>query len=112
MERKLGAGERPDPGIDGVLAVQAPGRGQRGCVGELDLPVRGAVFLRDEQRGDEPGGRATELLRAALKSVSPVTGAHAFSSLLSSLKNRQSVPCAMIFCGPFLIMPISFRRSE
>jgi hypothetical protein len=37
---------------------------------------------------------------------------HAFSSFFSSLKNRQSVPCAMIFCGLDLIMPASLRRSE
>ena len=36
---------------------------------------------------------------------------HAFSSRLSSLKKRQSVPSAMICCGVDLIMPTSWRRS-
>jgi hypothetical protein len=35
---------------------------------------------------------------------------HPFSSFLSSLKKRQSVPWAMIFCGFDLIIPISFSR--
>ena len=38
-------------------------------------------------------------------------GAHVFSSFLSSLKKRQSVPWAMIFCGLDLIMPTSRSRS-
>ena len=34
----------------------------------------------------------------------------ALSSRLSSSRNRQSVPCAMSFCGVFLIKPTSCRR--
>ena len=37
---------------------------------------------------------------------------HVFSSRLSSLKKRQSVPCAMILFGADLIMPASCNRSE
>ena len=33
-----------------------------------------------------------------------------FSSLLSSLKKRQSVPWAMIFCGVLLMIPASCKR--
>ena len=36
--------------------------------------------------------------------------AHAFSSLSSSFRNRQSVPWAMSFCGVALIIPTSCRR--
>jgi hypothetical protein len=36
---------------------------------------------------------------------------HAFSSRLSSLKKRQSVFSAMIFCGVDLMRPSSYRRS-
>ena len=35
-----------------------------------------------------------------------------FSSRLSSLKKRQSVPCPMILLGVDLIMPASCSRSE
>ena len=35
-----------------------------------------------------------------------------FSSRFSSLKKRQSVPCAMIVLGLDLIMPTSRSRSE
>jgi hypothetical protein len=35
-----------------------------------------------------------------------------FSSRLSSLKKRQSVPCVMILLGVDLIMPASCSRSE
>ena len=35
-----------------------------------------------------------------------------FSSCLSSLKKRQSVPCEMIFCALLLIIPTSWNRSE
>jgi hypothetical protein len=35
-----------------------------------------------------------------------------FSSFLRSLMNRQSVPCAIIFCGLLLIIPTSWRRRE
>ena len=34
-----------------------------------------------------------------------------FSSRFSSLRKRQSVPSAMIFCGLDLIMPVSCMRS-
>jgi hypothetical protein len=34
-----------------------------------------------------------------------------FSSFLSSLKKRQSVPWAMIFWGMLLIIPASWRRK-
>src|SRR5262245_37730495 len=34
-----------------------------------------------------------------------------FNSFLSSLKKRQSVPWARIFCGLLLIIPASCRRS-
>ena len=37
--------------------------------------------------------------------------AHAFSSRLSSLRKRQSVPSAMIFCGADLMKPRSCSRS-
>ena len=37
----------------------------------------------------------------------PRTRIYAFNSFFSSLRNRQSVPCAMIFCGLDLIMPAS-----
>src|SRR5215467_115740 len=40
-----------------------------------------------------------------------LTPPHAFSSFLSSLRKRQSVPWAMIFCGLDLIIPASCRRS-
>ena len=38
--------------------------------------------------------------------------AQVFSSRLSSLKKRQSVPCAMILLGVDLIMPASCSRNE
>src|SRR4029450_13049016 len=37
--------------------------------------------------------------------------AQLFSSCFSSLKNRQSVPCAMILLGLDLMMPASRRRK-
>jgi hypothetical protein len=42
--------------------------------------------------------------------ILPFLSVHAFSSRLSSLKKRQSVPSAMIFCGLDLIMPASCSR--
>ena len=38
-------------------------------------------------------------------------GAHVFNSRFNSLRNRQSVPSAMIFWGLDLIMPASCSRS-
>src|SRR4029078_11358301 len=36
---------------------------------------------------------------------------NAFISFFNSVKNRQSVPCAMSFCGVDLIIPTSCRRN-
>ena len=35
---------------------------------------------------------------------------YSFNSLFNSLRRRQSVPCAMIFCGLDLISPASWSR--
>jgi hypothetical protein len=39
-------------------------------------------------------------------------GDQPFSSFFSSLKNRQSVPWAMILLGPLLMSPASCKRSD
>jgi len=59
--------------------------------------------------------RAEELVRlqrkiAAYRQLRHITG-QPFSSFFSSLRKRQSVPWAMIFCGLDLIRPASLRRS-
>lgn len=41
-----------------------------------------------------------------------LSGCQAFSSFLNSLRNRQSVPRAMILCGLALIIPTSRRRKQ
>ena len=41
-----------------------------------------------------------------------ITDGYIFSSLLSSLRKRQSVPCAMSLLGLLLTSPTSRSRSE
>jgi hypothetical protein len=60
------------------------------------------------QRSPLGGVAARQNASSSLKPPRPST--HAFSSRLSSLRKRQSVPSAMIFFGLFLIMPSSCRR--
>jgi hypothetical protein len=86
--------------------------------GGLGLPIRRAGALK---RSSEKSGGAGERKRRQKATARLQLGrclpppccrsAHAFSSLLSSLNRRKSVPSAMIFCGFDLIMPISCKRS-
>lgn len=76
-------------------------------------PKRGRGRLRASPR------RRVEVAVRAAGAVgfgySPPSAAHQarypFNSFFSSLRKRQSVPWAMIFCGVALIIPASWSRS-
>ena len=64
---------------------------------ELAWPFPSAVLDGEAVAGDGGGHASHELAQAD----------HPFSSFLSSLRKRQSVLCAMNFCGLDLIIPAS-----
>lgn len=66
----------------------------------------------DDVRIHQPHPRAV-LARTARPGAASLIGLailipYALSSFFSSLRNRQSVPCAMIFCGVELIIPTPY----
>ncbi len=77
------------------------------------LPVRRTLALSGRGEHREPrsaGARSYGPDRFASEPGSWLDSRYPFSSFFSSLKKRQSVPFAMIFCGVDLIIPASWRR--
>ncbi len=73
-----------------------------GCWASLSLVVSGGGSPEAC-----PGGHPEQPCRPRDTAQEVTPGDHPFNSFFSSLRNRQSVPCAMIFCGLDLIMPAS-----
>ena len=66
--------------------------------------------------GDVPASQQPQATRTrhelpAAQRTRAAVPRHAFSSRFSSLRKRQSVPWAMIFCGVLWIIPASRRRK-
>jgi len=70
----------------------------------VNLPM----FAERASTKDSPNLRKHLRERRRLEKLAPRD--HPFSSFFSSLRKRQSVPWAMIFCGLLVIIPISWRR--
>jgi putative ABC transport system substrate-binding protein len=91
---------------------------QRLGVQVLTVPVRtpedldGAFAMMVRERVNGFPALATPLIRAQRAVLAELSRfGYPFNSRFSSLRKRQSVPWAMIFCGFALIMPASRSRS-